>query len=107
MRKPDNHKAEFMVPRFLGKPTAQATIAAVKQALPHEPQTVQLALAAYVWYQRSNHRKDMFSGWTIETKQECARYYHTHGVFPVCADRLAGVKPATVAKYAKLLAVVC
>lgn len=102
---PDNHTSAFMVPRFLRKRTAPATITAVEAAMPHLRGTKQLiGLAAYVWYQRSNHSKKRYAGWT--NPEECAHaydYYEAFGVFPVSAARLASIKPSTIARYTELV----
>ena len=119
---PANHTSAFMVPRFLRKHTAQATINAVQAALdagrggvPRLDQLTKqqvLGLAAYVWYQRSNHSKYKYClqsahaydtpEYTYYWQQVTAGYQRT-GVYPVGYYELAKIKPSTIARYTELV----
>ena len=102
------HSAAVMVPKFYNSRTYAATIMAVAKALPDSAANRVIALAAYVWYCRSNRRKELFAphlpvGASTEVYYAYDAEYRATGVYPVCPARLASIKPSTIAKYAKLL----
>lgn len=105
---PDNHTSAYMVPRFLGKKNAAATIRAVGAALTGTAHSFSegelVGIAAYIWYQRSNGRKWRFSPTGNDTMwYENNAYYAATGVFPVCAKAVAGIKPETIQRYTELV----
>ena len=101
---PANHTSAFMVPRFLRKTTAQATINAVTAVAPDKfsPEEI-VGCAAYIWYQRSNGRKSRYCHWSSDA--QCIAAYETYqatGVFPVSLAAIKRIKPSTIARYAEL-----
>ncbi len=92
------HSVNHMVFRFYYAKTRIPTFNVVSAAFPDKSPNERFVIAAYVWYHRSNRRRDKFSTGPGVPYQQTSQVYTVD-------PTLLHIRPATLTKYAALLGI--